>query len=440
VKLSGIASFLIGHSTRPPLAVLPQSAANPIGGLSAQDRVEFSGLSASPESRPASLLPQAGQPSGFEVQARFPSQKWAWTERLFDPDPHFKQANFGPRGAQRGEEIVAAFGSDQPHSGLALLHYAGPPPAGVARQPHPVVLVHGANKNGHFWWDPHENGSDQGLPQRLRDQGFEVYALSFAHPHDDNFVWAEQLANGIERVRQLTGKDKVDVVAHSKGGAPARAYVSNMREEWMTPYRGDVRKLVLVGAANGGLDTSFRHASSNLALLSSSDSPFLNAPMSWHKTRFMGVIPIDTTDFSYSNQTKDYWPGQDQLLARWDSKYPIAYWEQDSYTTYNGGCGFVSNAKGIDHYIAQGGHYIQKLNEAKIDPGVQVSLLAGDNPNIPGIMNETTGPSDGLLFVESALHMPSTANIQARSVLHLNHKALVSEPEGQDWIADTLRA
>ncbi len=406
---------------RPPAVAFASSASG------VKDSLDLSGaktLDAPPSKNP-----------DVQVLGRFPSARWAWTERLFDSDPHFSQANFGPRGHQRDAEIVSAFGSDTPHSGNVLLHYAGPPPAGVKKQPYPVVLVHGANKNGGFWWEE----SKQPLPEKLRADGYDVYFVSFAHPHDDNFVWAEQLANCIDRVKQLTGKEKVDLVAHSKGGAPARAYVSDMRQDWMTPYRGDVHRLVLVGAANGGLDTSFRHASSNLALLSESDSPFLNAPTSWEKTKFMGVFPIDISARSYSNKNGDCWPGQDQLLARWDSKYPIAYWEQDSYTTYNGGEGFVSTSKGIDHYIAQGGNYIQHLNEARIDPGVEVALLAGDKPDIPGIVNENTGPSDGLLFVDSALHMPSTSNLRAKAVLHLNHKALVNEPQGQQWISDTLK-
>lgn len=384
---------------------------------------------------PKSLeAPPSSNPE-VQVLGRFPSSRWSWTELLFDKDPHFTQANFGPRGNQRDPEIVAAFGSDKPHSGNVLLHYAGPPPAGVKKQPYPVVLVHGANKSGSFWYEE----SKQPLPDKLRAEGFDVYFVSFAHPHDDNFVWAEQMANCIERVKQLSGKDKVDLVAHSKGGSPARAYVSDMRQDWMTPYRGDVHRLVLAGAANGGLDTTFRHASSNLALLGQSDSPLLNAPTSWESTRFMGVVPIDIRERSYSNEKGDCWPGQDQLLARWDSKYPIAYWEQDSYTTYHGGEGFVSTSKGIDHYIRQGGNYIQHLNEAKIDPAVEVALLAGDNPNIPGVVNENTGPSDGLLFVDSALHMPSTSNVKAKAVLHLNHKALVNDAEGQQWITDTLK-
>lgn len=402
------------------------------------DQVNLSSSSSAKKSSPALNAPPSQNPD-VEVRGRFASKRWAWVEHLFDRDPNFQQQNFHSRGVQKGSEVVAAFGSDRPHSGSVLLHYAGAPPEGVARQPHPVVLVHGANKNGEFWWDPHENGRQEGLPQRLRDQGFDVYAVSFAHPHDDNFFWAEQLANSVERVRDLTGAEKVDIVAHSKGGAPARAYVSDMRQEWMTPYRGDVRRLVLVGAANGGLDTTFRHSGANLALMTQSNSPLLNAPMSWEGIKVWGVFPMSTRDASYSDEGKDYWPGQDQLLSRWDSKYPLNFFQPDWWTTYHGGEGFVSSSKGIDHYIAQGGHYIERLNQARVNPEVEVALLAGNNPNIPGIINETSGPSDGLLLVDSALHMPSTQNIKDKAVLHLNHKALVAEPEGQEWIAGVLK-
>jgi triacylglycerol lipase len=422
----------LGNSARLPLAKLAKAAAA-LGEASTaiEDRVQLRGESASQASTPE-------QPStklkGLEVRGRFSSERWAWTEHLFDNDPHFKQQNFHPRGAQRDAEVVAAFGTDKPHSGSVLLHYAGPPAEGVERQPNPVLLVHGANKNGQFWWDPHEDGSDQGLPQRLREQGFEVYALSFAHPHDDNFLQTEQLANCLDRIQELSGAKKVDLVAHSKGGASARTYVSDLRQDWMKPYANNVGKLILVGAANGGIDTSFRNSASNFALMSESSSPLLNAPMSWDSA-MMGFFPVDVRDRSFSNETTDCFPGQDQLLARWDSKYPIGMWQQDWWTTYHGGQGFVSRSKGIEHYIAQGGNFIARLNEAKIDPKVHVVAMAGNRANIPGIINETAGPSDGLVFVDSALQVPA----QEKVVLPYHHKALVSEAEPQQWIVDALK-
>lgn len=382
-------------------------------------------------------LSSTGRASEVDVVRRLPSNRWAWTELLRDRDPNFVQRNFHPRQRQRDPEVVAAFGTDTPHSGDVLLHYAGDPPPDAPRRTTPVLLVHGASKAGTFWWDPHENGSEQGLPQKLRDQGFQVYFVSFAHNHDDNFLQAEQMANAIERVKELTGREQVDLVAHSKGAMAARLYTSDVREEWMTPYRGDVRRLVFVGAPLGGIDFSFRHPSANYALYGDSDDPRLNAPISWEKMMAWGRM-VDTSDVGFSQKGSDYWPGQRQMLARWDQRYGLSAVEPDWYTTYNGGRGFVSRSNGIDHYIEQGGSLIERLNRTPVDPRVEVAVLAGDRPNIPGIVNEFTGPSDGLLFVRSALATSPGTNVVARDVLDLHHKALVAEDEGQDWILDVL--
>jgi len=303
-----------------------------------------------------------------------------------------------------------------------------------------VLLIHGANKTGSFFRDPKEDGSGGGLPERLRAQGFEVFAVTFADNQDDNNLQAEQIANLSRRIKERTGADSIDLVAHSKGGVAARIYCSDnsAKESWMTPYQNDVHRLLLVAAPNGGLDSSFRHASFNLPLLQETDNPLMNAPMSWSNYKVFG-LPVSVEDSGFGAEGADYWPGQRQLLARWDSKYPIAYGEPDSYTTYYGGEGFVSSSKGIDYYINQGGNMIDRLDRAAIDPSIEVALLAGDKPDIPGILNENTGPSDGLLFVDSALHMPSTKHIIQTDILHYNHKALVAEAEGQEWIADVLR-
>lgn len=370
---------------------------------------------------------------------RHQSKNWEFTERLHDDDDQFVQREFHPRQVLRDKELIEAFGSDTPHSGDILLHYAGAPPEGVKKQPTPVLLIHGANKNGNFWVDPKEDGSNKGVPQRLRDQGFDVYAVSFANNQDDNFIWAEQVANAVDRIKKLTGSEQVDLVAHSKGGMPARMYTSNVGEDWSTPYQEDVRRLVLVGAPNGGIDYSFRHPSANFALNKNSDDAKLNAPMSWEGMLRWGFMR-DTSDQSFSADGKDYWPGQRQMLARLDDTHALSGLEQDWYTTYNGGRGFVSQSKGIDHYIEQGGNLIERLNATPVDDDVEVAILAGDAANIPGILNEYTGPSDGLVFVDSALSMSEGTNVVAREVKHLHHKALVSDEEGQQWIEDILEA
>ncbi len=370
------------------------------------------------------------------VVGRFPSKKWAWIEHLHDNDPHFKQQNFHPRGVQRDSEIVKAFGTDKPHSGSVLLHYAGDPPPGVPRK-EPVILVHGANKTGDFYFDPSEDGKNQGLAQRLRDEGHPTYAVTFAHNQDDNYYWAESLANSIDRVKTLTGAEKVDLVGHSKGGLPVRMYTSDFRQDWMTPYRNDVNRVVLVAAPNGGIDYSFRHPAGNYALASSSNNPHLNAPVSWDNMLYWGMNK-DVRDQGFSKDGPDLYPGQRQLLARWDSKYPLSIWEVDSVSTYEGGQGMAGRGRGIEHFIKEGGDFIANLGKKSFAQGVEVAVLAGNSADIPGILNEYTGPSDGLLLVDSALKLPKGTRVVAEDILPLHHKALISNKKGQDWIAAAL--
>ncbi len=63
----------------------------------------------------------------------------------------------------------------------------------------------------------------------------------------------------------------------------------------------------------------------------------LNAPMSWDSIKYSPAEPVM-------------------------DKYPLGMFEPDWYTTYEGGHGFVSHSKGIDHYIEEGGNLIERLN------------------------------------------------------------------------------
>ncbi len=379
------------------------------------------------------------KPPQYEVVKTIPSDTWESTELLRDRDEIFKQQEFNARSKQHEPSIVSAFGTETPHSGDALLHYAGPPPAGVQKKETPVLLVHGATKSGNFFWDPSEDGSNKGLAQKLRDDGHEVFAVTFAHNQDDNFLWAEQIANAIAEIKKDTGAEKVDIVAHSKGGVPTRMYVSDVRREGVeaTAYQDDVRRVVLVGTPNGGIDTSFRHPVANYVLLTPTDNHKLNAPVSWESATLWGVSR-NVSDQGFGGGKHDYFPGQRQLLADLSEEHPLSPLEPDWYTTYHGGQGFVSNSLGIQHYINEGENVIQRLQEHPIPRSIEVAVVAGNAANIPGIVNEYTGPSDGLLFVSSALDLPEDTNIIARDVLPLHHKALVSDPKGQQWIEDAL--
>jgi pimeloyl-ACP methyl ester carboxylesterase len=441
-SLAALQAAALKSQAKAPVVDLRGAALNQLGHLFRLSMgapllgVALSALAPS-RARPASATvaqtTASTPPHEVSVVHRLPSERWAWTELLRDPDPHLVQQNFHPRQLIRDPELIEAFGSDHPPSGDVVLMYAGDPPPGVKRQETPVILVHGATKNGQYWQ------TESPLAEHLRQKGFSVFAVSFAHSQDDNYFQAQALANAIERVKQVSGQPRVDLVAHSKGGVSARMYASGFRQDWMTPYRGDVRKLMLVAAPNGGLDYSFRHPVANFVLAGASNDPHLNAPMSWDKV----LTPTGMADYSkmgFGKEGPDYFPGQRQLLARWDGDYHLPVVEQDWYTTYHGGRGFVSRSEGIDHYIAESGHFMERLGQTAIDPRVQVCILAGDNPDIPGILNEYTGPSDGLLFLRSAIDIPRDANVVAEAILPLNHKSLLSEKQGLDWVTENLAA
>ncbi|HEY3997740.1 MAG TPA: hypothetical protein VGO93_02665 [Candidatus Xenobia bacterium] len=400
-----------------------------------------SGVSHDPGLAQASQLKRLAQtrPS-FNVEGRFPSAHWAWTERLHDPHPELIQRDFLEVQKQPDADNVRAFGTETPSSSDVLLHYAGDPPAGVPVHPRPVLLVHGAAHDSNYFKDGHDGKVGGGLADHLRQQGFKVYAVTFAHNQDDNFFWAQQINNAKTRIKTLEKVDDIDMVAHSKGGQAAQMVVSDFRQPWMTAYPQDVHRVVFVAAPLGGIDYSFRHPAVSLGMACMPDFTF-NAPTSWDRTYYWG-LPKSTTAMSFGagidGPGPDYFPGQRQILGRWDESYPLPRFETDWKTTYYGGQGVVSHGEGIEHYIDQGGDTVEKLQEKGIQPGVEVAVLAGDRPNLPSFYNEETGPSDGLLFTKSATALPPGANLLETRVLPLNHMDLVRKPAGMDAIADLL--
>lgn len=380
-------------------------------------------------------LPWARTTAGLTAASAI-AHHWAKIEKLTDPSPDFPAERMRPNGRQTDPEIVQAFGTATPPSRDVLLHYAKGWDTGHGT---PVLLVHGAMEDAtSSWIAPH---GQEGLATYLSDKGFRVFAVTFAHRHGDNTLQAEQIANAIARIRAVTGAAQVDVVAHSKGCIAARALASGIRYDWMKPYAHDIRRLVLIAGPELGIDYSFRHPSINFALFPEHDQTLLNAPMSWTRM-LVGGVWMDTGAQSIMTDHGNYFPGQCQLLARWDKTYPLSETEQDWYTTYYGGQGFVSFSEGIDKAIAEGGHYIDQLRAHPLDAGVQLAVLAGDSPTMTNILNETTGPSDGVVFVKSATYTDDMtkggATLVDKTVMHLNHMDLIIDPKAHAWVANVL--
>jgi pimeloyl-ACP methyl ester carboxylesterase len=110
---------------------------------------------------------------------------------------------------------------------------------GQPEGPLPVLLIHGYNSGPSVW--------SQWL-QNLHDDGFIAEAAFF--PIDDSCGSSEshalQLSNIIQDFRIKTHSDKINIVAHSKGGLDARMYLAN------DPFNDDVEKLIMIGTPNYG--------------------------------------------------------------------------------------------------------------------------------------------------------------------------------------------
>jgi len=414
-----------------PMAIL-------LGVLSVSACGLSSPLKADLQADPAVTSASKTQPA-FRVIRTVKATDWEKIECLSSTLAAFPEEKMRPNGRHRNEDIVKAFGTDMPPSRLVLLHYYPGWNSKEDTKP-PVLLVHGVSTDGTgSWISPL---GKRGLALDLAEQGRRVFAVTFAHRHGDNNLQAENLNSALARVRQVTGATKVDVVAHSKGTVSARALASNFKYSWMTPFQQDIRRLVLMGGPLLGLDTTFRHSILAYGLFPEQDKPYLNAPVAWTGGIFFGLWQ-DTSEASIYSRFGNYFPGQAQLLHKWDKEYPLPAIEQDWYTTYYGGQGFVSKSEGIDKAIEDGGNYMEQIRKHPLDPSVTLSVLAGDQADLEGVHNEHTGPSDGIAFVASATMtddlVKGGARLLKKEVLHLNHLELVTTSQAHDWVAKQLQ-
>ncbi|MFH8380443.1 esterase/lipase family protein [Kitasatospora sp. NPDC018058] len=184
------------------------------------------------------------------------------------------------------------------------------------------------------WANPGESGTcgaatcpSTGLAQYLAGTGRKVFAIGFAHKHGDNLLQAQAQAQAVgdalALIRARLGVPQVDVVAWSKGEVAARAYVSSVRPSWGRTYAGDARRLVTLGGPNGGLDYVYAHGwdfdlATWPACGGTANAPSPHLSMACYGTYTaqpcLGVLP---------SGGYDCYPGQRQLLARWDGTYGV---------------------------------------------------------------------------------------------------------------------
>lgn len=173
-----------------------------------------------------------------------------------------------------------------------LTHGLADPPAlnrddcrPTAERPHPVILVHGTGLNGGNSWAT--------IGTALTAEGFCVWAPTVGAPEGmgstgglDSLTGASapQLASEIDRVRGLTGADRVDLVGHSQGAIVASFVAATVRADAVhtvvtlgaDPARSGEGPPEFVTAMLGVLsaETTRRDAEATLAWLGDEGVPF----------------------------------------------------------------------------------------------------------------------------------------------------------------------
>ncbi|MCM2267953.1 MAG: alpha/beta fold hydrolase [Elusimicrobiales bacterium] len=380
---------------------------------------------------PEPALEKARPAAGLALVRTMASKYWERIECWQDSARPFVAESALQKSRHETPEIISAFGSNLPPTSTFLLHYG---PKWRTNTGKVVMLVHGASDNANRAWATPAillgDASKPGLLQALEAAGHRVFAVTFPHKHGNLFYEAQYLADAIELARQATGARKVTLVGHSAGGLAARVYVSNFRLNgagW-TAYRGDVENLVTLAAPHRGQDFAFRHPEFNYYFMK--DELAANAPMSWDKVLVYGVWK-DTFEFSIYS---DNFPMQQQVLYDWTAKFPMSPASPDSYTTLHGGQGFMSHSQGINNAIARGGNFLNSFKSYPVPADIAVAVIAGTKSEIQNVpQTEKDGPSDGLVFVESAGHTadlthPARKEPIKRILVDENHVTITFSP------------
>lgn len=372
--------------------------------------------------------------SGMDLKSsygqRLHGEQNFWTQiRLCHvPDLEGQQETFCNLNQHEDSQIIRMFGSAQPGADRYLLHTG---PAKNREKNIPVLLVHGAALNGNSWSiDFAETGV--GLARYLTNKGFGVYGVSFAHPHGDNRIQAIQLAHAVDIIMKETGAEQIDLVCHSKGGIACRTWMQDLAP---VKYRGQVRRLCLIGVPNKGMDLVFRHP-----MMSFLGHIFaLSSVSAYDKMINMGMLMETARQSIYKDGT---FQGQSQLLVKWTDRYALDPLEPDAEVVYHGGWGIFGHSRGIDAAIEDGGNFMEKLNHAPFPGTVEVALLGGSNQMYGALPGENCASSDGMILLESALYdEPFTrahARVLTRDSLPINHLEILYDVRAADWVYECL--
>lgn len=376
------------------------------------------------------------------------AERWRIASPTLLPDPFFPDA----RSEQTGQQLEFYDLDPTPDPDVFVLQYG---PGWDEASGNPVLLVHGADDPpDRAWANPGQLGPygcgdavcpDTGILQALAAADIPVFAIAFPNTQGDNFNWVEQMHAAIEVIREQTCAAQVDVLGWSKGAFAARLYGSGLRMRGGTPLGDEVRKLILMGGPNLGFDYLFRYGSGNNT---SVWPPGMSHGPTPHHIQVLGGVDVDRGEYAvYETASGYYFRGQAQMQASFIDAYPLSpfansglglYAVVDSQSTYFGEDafpGFAAKGYGIDYAIEQGS-IVDDMLAADVPASIQTYLLCSEISEqadyIVGIPNEISGPSDGVVFVDSCAAPDAIGNLADVAVLQdVNHLEL-------GWAPDSL--
>ena len=190
-----------------------------------------------------------------------------------------------------------------------------------------------------------------------------------------------------------------------------------MKPSWGRAYAGDVRKLVTLGGPNGGYDYPFAHGWSHDLSIWPECGGAINAPSPHTRMTCFGQYTYHPELSITPTGGYDAYPGQRQMLARWDGTFGVNGSTQDWYTTYYGGQGFYTDGPGIQAAINAGSLISTDPGRRHAAPGSGCTCWRAARRTSSGVWNETRGPSDGIVFVASALTTTGVGNLGGTALI-----------------------
>ncbi|HUX07201.1 MAG TPA: alpha/beta fold hydrolase [Acidobacteriota bacterium] len=143
--------------------------------------------------------------------------------------------------------------------GLTSLAVFGTPAQHAAvNKPYPVLLIHGLSSNPESW---------KNLPQYLENRGFTTYVMDFnewdwldyAKTKKKDFdEIAAVIARQIAQIKEETGRDKVNIIAHSIAGIGVRAYMADWgkRIEPRGRFSNDISRVIYLSTPHYGVNVN----------------------------------------------------------------------------------------------------------------------------------------------------------------------------------------